>query len=318
MLPIFKGVPQGSILGPNLFRIFINELFFSVKNCSMYNYADDNTLSKSDKTLEKVISALEEDSNSLINCFFANKMQANHEKFQAISVGRKMHDKNVMFNLNGINLSCEDEVKLLGVTIDFKLNFNTHISSICKKTARQLNALKRIGKHLNRLGKLTIYYSFIMSNFSYCPLTWHFCGEQNTKKIEKIQECALRFIYDDFQNSYEFLLEKSKLPSLKTHRMRTIALETFKIINKKSPLFIQDLVIIKNNSYNFRYTNTAEVPRPITSNYGKRSFRYEAAQLWNSLPNEARIMTSFDQFKKYINRCGQKCTCSACRILPHT
>ena len=141
-----------------------------------------------------------------------------------------------------------------------------------------------------------------MSNFSYCPLTWHFCGEQNT---EKIQECALRFIYDDFQNSYEFLLEKSKLPSLKTHRIRTIALETFKIRNKKSPLFIQDLVIIKNNSYNFKYTNTAEVPRPRTSKYGKRSFRYEAAQVWNSLPNEARIMTSFDQFKKYINSwCG--------------
>jgi hypothetical protein len=65
-----------------------------------------------------------------------------------------------------------------------------------------------------------------MSNFSYCQLTWHFCGKQNTKKIEKIQERALRFIYDDFQNSYEFRLEKSKLPSLKTRRMHTIALET--------------------------------------------------------------------------------------------
>ena len=90
----------------------------------MYNYADDNTWSKSDKTLGKVISALEEDSNSLINWFSANKMQANPEKFQAISVGRKTHDKN----------------------------------DICKKAARQLNVLKRIGKHLNRLGKLTIYY----------------------------------------------------------------------------------------------------------------------------------------------------------------
>ena len=164
-------------------------------------------------------------------------MQANPEKFQAISVGKKTHDKNVMFNLNGINLSCEDEVKLLGVTIDFKLNFNTHIFNICKKAARQLNALKRIGKHLNCLGKLTIYYSFIMSNFSYCPLTWHFCGEQSTKKIEKIQERALRFMYDDFQISYECLLEKSKLSSLKTRKMRTIALETFKIINKKKPPF---------------------------------------------------------------------------------
>jgi hypothetical protein len=126
----------------------------------MYNYADDNTLSKSDKSIEKVISALEEDSNSLINwfSFSANKMQANLDKFQVISVGRKTHGKKVMFNLNGINTTCEDEVKLLGVTIDFKLNFNKHISNICKKAARQLNVLKRIGKHLNRLGKLTIYH----------------------------------------------------------------------------------------------------------------------------------------------------------------
>ena len=75
---------------------------------------------KSDKSLEKVISALEEDSNSLINWLSANKIQASPEKFQAISVGRKTHDKNVMFNLNSINISGEDEVKLLGVTIDFK------------------------------------------------------------------------------------------------------------------------------------------------------------------------------------------------------
>ena len=323
MLDIFKGVPQGSILGPVLFNIFINDLFFFVNKCSLYNYADDNTLSKSGKCLNTVISSLEEDSNSLIKWFSDNKMQANPEKFQAISVGKRTYDKNIKFDLNGINISCDEEVKLLGVTIDFKLNFNSHISNICKKAARQLNVLKRIGKHLNRMGKLTIYYSFIMSNFSYCPLTWHFCSEQNTSKVEKIQERALRFIYDDYTSSYNSLLDLSKLPSLKTRRMRTIALETFKIINKKCPLFLQDLVVIKNNNYNFRYMNTAEVPRPKTTAYGKKSFRYEAAQVWNSLSNEARTMTSFDQFKNYINSwCGgQKCNCNACKfqpVLPHS
>ena len=53
------------------------------------------------------------------------------------------------------------------------------------------NVLKRIGKHLAKLGRLTIYFSFIMSNFNYCPIVWHFCGETNTRKIEKIQERAL-------------------------------------------------------------------------------------------------------------------------------
>jgi hypothetical protein len=67
-----------------------------------------------------------------------------------------------------------------------------------KKPACQLNVLKRIGRYLNKLGRLTIYYSFILSNFNYCPVTWHFGSEKNTKKMEKIQERALRFIYNDY------------------------------------------------------------------------------------------------------------------------
>jgi hypothetical protein len=86
-------------------------------------------------------------------------------------------------------IDCEKEVKLLGVTIDCQLKCNAHISNICKKASRQLNVLKRIGKHLTNLGRLTIYFSFIMSNFNYCPIVWHFCGETNTKiflkKIKK-------------------------------------------------------------------------------------------------------------------------------------
>jgi hypothetical protein len=146
---------------------------------------------------------LEEESKILINWFSINKMKTSPEKFQAIAVGKKTHDKNLKFNLEGIEIECETEIKLLGVTIlDFKLNFNEHISKICKKASRQLNVLKRIGKLLTRLGKLTIYYSFNMSNFNYCPLVWHFCGEVNTKKVEKIQERALRFIYEDYLASY--------------------------------------------------------------------------------------------------------------------
>ena len=317
VLNIFKGVPQDSILGPVLFNVFLNDIFLFVNHCDLCNYADDNTLSKSDSILANVIKYLEEDStcNNLISWFSTNKMQANPEKFQAISIGTKTHNDNIVFNLNGTQINCDDEVKLLGVTIDYKLNFNTHITNICKKAARQLNVLKRIGHHLNKTSKLTIYHSFILSNLSYCPLTWHFCTEQNTRKIEKIQERALRFIFDDYTTSYDNLLIESAIPSLKIRRLRTMALETYKILNKSSPQFLHNILSFKPNLYNFRYKLTADVPRPRTTRYGKNSFSYQAATIWNSLPNEARNITSFEHFKKLISTwCfNEKCSCFSCR-----
>ena len=136
-----------------------------------------------------------------------------------------------------------------------------------------------------------------MSNFNYCPLAWHFCGETNTKKIEKIQERALRFIYNEYTSSYEDLLCKSKLPSLKVRRLRTFALEVFKIVNKDCPVYLFDLIDIKNTPYSFRYQNKAALPQVRTTNVGLQSFRYAGAKLWNELPDQFRKDMSLDQFK---------------------
>lgn len=251
---------------------------------------------------------------TLINWFSINKMKANPEKFQAIAIGKQTKQQNLTFTLDGNKIECESEVKLLGVTIDFQLNFNEHVSNICKKASRQLNVLKRIGTHLTKLGKLTIYYSFIMSNFNYCPLVWHFCGETNTKKIEKIQERALRFIYNEYTSSYEDLLCKSKLPSLKVRRLRTFALEVFKIVNKDCPVYLFDLIDIKNTSYSFRYQNKAALPQVRTTSFGLQSFRYAGAKLWNELPDHFRKDMSLDQFKNLINTwSGSSCHCFACK-----
>ena len=184
----------------------------------------------------------------------------------------------------------------------------TYISQTFEtKTSRQLNVLKIIGRNLCKLGKLNIYYSFIFSNFDLCHLTWHFCGEVNTKTIEKIQERALRFIYNDYSSNYEMLLSKSKLLYLKLRRLRTIALEAFKILNKQTPAYLHDLLTCKNN------TNTVEIPQVRTSRHGASSFRFTAAKLWNSLPQEFRNSTSFNHFTSQISTwSGGACSCSFC------
>ena len=91
----------------------------------------------------------------------------------------------------------------MGIHIDAKLTFNVHVSNICKKAANQLIALKRIKSYLGPEEKVLIFNSFILSNFNYCPLVWHFCGKVNTAKMEKIQKRALSYIYRDVKCPYD-------------------------------------------------------------------------------------------------------------------
>jgi hypothetical protein len=83
-------------------------------------------------------------------------MKANPDKYQAIAIGKNTQSKNISFYLNGNIIKTEDKVKFLGVTIDYELKFNSNITNICRKASGQLNVLKRMGKYLNRLGKLTV------------------------------------------------------------------------------------------------------------------------------------------------------------------
>ena len=83
--------------------------------------------------------------------------------------------------------------------------------------------------------------------------------------------------------------------------MRTIALESFKILNKLSPAYLNDLLTVKNHSYNFRYQKTVEVPQVRTVKHDSRSFRSTAAKIWNSLPQHLRDISSFGVFKNQIN-----------------
>ena len=174
--------------------------------------------------------------------------------------------------------------------------------------------MKRLSPLLSRLNKLTIFHTFILSNFNSCPLARHFCNENSSRKLKKIQERALRFVYEDFDSSHEVLLDKAKIPTLHVRRLRTMALETFKILNNMSPPVLSNLVKLRGNSaYNFN-NNILQVPRVHTTKFGKKSFSYAAAVLGNSFPDEFRKESSFNQFKALIsNWNGDGCKCNMCR-----
>jgi hypothetical protein len=257
---------------------------------------------------------LEKESADLITWFSQNRLKANPEKFQAIVVSKKKCDAPVSFKIGDITIQSEDCVKLLGVTVDSSLNFNVHLRNLCIKISRQINVLSRIAKYLTLEGRKAIYHSFILSNFGFCPIIWHFCSKANTDKLERMHHRALKFVHQDFDASYEDLLLKHGHSSLTLQRIRQIALETFKILQGRSPTYLNNLVERTNSTYSQRHGLRLKVPRTRTTRYGLNSFRVLAANTWNSLPTHIRNTESFSSFKGLLQQWnGISCKCSMCR-----
>ena len=142
---VISAVPQGSIVGPTLFNCFFNDLFYFIDKASVYDFADDNSLSAFESNIKNLKLILESESEKAISWFQSNKMIVNPGKFQGIIIDKKKQNHTAEYiSIDQKNIKTSSSVKLLGVHIDDKLNFNLHITKVCRSAANELHALIRL------------------------------------------------------------------------------------------------------------------------------------------------------------------------------
>ena len=144
-------------------------------------------------------------------------------------------DAELNVTVDNVSMPSSDAMKVLGIDIDDRLTFDGHVSNMCNKAGRQLNALQRLKGSLDKNSRMAIYKNFIMSNLNYCPLVWMFTSKTSLSKLENIQKRALRFVLDDYQSGSTELLQNANVPGIKIMVPRYLAIEMFKCIKGINP-----------------------------------------------------------------------------------
>ena len=313
-LLILKGVPQGSILGPLLFNIFINDLLTVVTKTDICNFADDNTIYSCANSLTEVILKLKDDLPIVLSWFKANQLAANPSKFQMLVLG--VNDSKLPISIQTANttITSTDTVELFGISIDSKLTFSSHISSLCHRASQKIRNLNRISPYLQQNQLKLLFNSFILSTFNYAPIIWMFCSKSSCKKVDSIHKRALRTVYQDFTKSYEELLQISGYKRIHEVHIVSLLCEVYKTVNGLNPPFMQSLFTVKPVRYQLRNCNLLAIPPARSSRNGNQSFQFRGSLLWNTLPDCVKSKPSLNSFKiclKALDLLGL-CNCKLC------
>ena len=303
--PMFCGVPQGSVLGPLLFLLYVNNIYRSSAKLAFYLFADDTNLLYADKNLRTLELVVNSELHKVYEWLTANKLTLNIKKSNFIIF--RPHQKKIDYQVNlrifdndsqtFLPLEQKSYVKYLGVLIDSNLSWKYHIGHITSKISKTVGIIARLRYYVPTSVLLRIYQSLIFPYLSYGIVVWGHAAQTYINQILVLQKRALRLIYFTPYRSHAIpLFISSNTIPINMLYFKCVSILMHDVFNKQTPCNISSLFICSNelHNYNTRFSLAGNhYIKYSRCNHLLKSFSRLGAKIWNSIPQELRKVPKF-------------------------
>ena len=301
---ITHGVPQGSILGPILFSIYINDLPGIPNSSSLESYVDDSKLFLSFvvKEMGEAVKRLNEDIRMVASWSCNHSLLINPEKTKLLVMGTRQLlstlPEDFHVTLLGKEIYPVSSAKDLGIILDRSLTYDDHITEVVSKCVAALCQINRVKHLLDTKTMVTLIKTLVFSKLFYCSSVWSNTSKKNMDRLQKVQNFAARVVTDTrkFDHVTPVLTQLNWLTVTNTLNFKD-AIMTYKCLNGLAPTYLFDRFKKRSQLYNSNTRRKDMLQIPFyRSAAGQRSFLYRAVKIWNDLPEvlkSADCVTSF-------------------------
>ena len=309
-LPLTVGVPQGSILGPVLFTLYVNDLLSVPRHCQAMGYVDDTKifLGLPSSQISDAVTALNKDLSEIARWCCTNSLLINPDKTKLLVIGVPQLTRSLPsippVKLLGKEIKSVTVAKDLGVIFDSSLSFNEHVTKTVSDCMHRLIRINRIKHLLDRKTLLSLINAFVFSKLFYCSSVWSNTSKTNIKRLQLVQNFAGRIVlglrkYDRISDG----LESLKWLPIADKLFLNDSVMVHKCLNGRAPDYLSQKFTRRLDLHNRDTRNKKDLNLPrCRLKTGQRSFAYRGAACWNSLPKDLKEVVDGRIFKKrFVN-----------------